>query len=408
MAQLFRYRARNLAGQLVTGKVEAENTGTAVALLRKRDLFVVGIAPITSFKLDLHKLFAIKIKTKELAVLCRQFATMVGAGIPLLQSLTILVQQTENKQLQKILEDVRMDIEKGKSLSDAFKVHQGQFPDLFINMLVAGEISGTLDQTLLRLAVHFEKEHELQEKIKSAMTYPLFVAGIAIVAVIILLVLIVPVFVDVFAQMGASLPLPTRMIIGISSFLAQYWYLPPLVLIALFFVSKHILATEKGKWFFDCLLLKLPVIGPVVNKTIVARFASTFATLIKSGVPLLQSLETVEKVTGNSIAAAELAEARANIKEGEQMAPVLLKSKVFPPMAVNMIAIGEESGALEEMLEKLAAFYEREIEETIARLSSIIEPLMIVAVGVLVGFIAIAIYLPLFGLSSAIEAGSGL
>lgn len=405
MPQLFAYRARNLAGQLVTGKVEAETTGAAVALLRERNLFVVGIDPARTIKLDWRKLLAVKIKVRDLAVFCRQFATMVGAGIPLLQCLNILTKQAENKQLRRILENVTVDIEKGKSLSDAFKDYREQFPEILINMLVAGEVSGTLDQALLRLALHFEKEHEMREKIKSAMTYPLFVAGIAVAAVIALLILIVPVFVDIFTQMGAELPLPTRMIIGTSTLLTQYWYFLLLLFAVLFLGLRYALTTDRGKEYFDRLLLKVPVVGPVVNKIVVARFARTFATLIKSGVPLLQSLETVEKVTGNSVAVAELAAARANIKEGERMASVLLKSKIFPPMAVNMIAIGEESGALDDLLEKLSVFYERETEETIARLSAIIEPLLIALVGILVGFIAISIYLPLFGLSGAIQGG---
>lgn len=406
MPQLFAYKARNLAGRLVTGRVEAETTGAAVALLREKNLFVVSIKPVRTIGLDWRELFAVKIGVRDLAVFCRQFATMVGAGIPLLKCLDILAKQAQNRQLERVLREVITDVEKGKGLSDAFNQHRRQLPEILINMLVAGEVSGRLEQTLLRLAVHFEKEHEIREKVKSAMTYPLFVAGIAVAAVIALLILIVPVFVDIFNEMGAELPLPTRMVIGASTLLTQYWYLWLLLLAALFLGLRYALATKKGKACLDRLLLRMPVVGPLVSKTVVARFARTFAALLQSGVPMLQSLETVERIAGNTVAAAELAAARAGVKEGERMAGALLKSKVFPPMAVNMIAVGEEAGTLDDLLEKLSDFYERETAEMVERLSSIVEPLLIALVGILVGFIAISIYLPMFGLSGAIQGGA--
>lgn len=406
MPHLFAYRARNLSGHLLAGKIEAENQGAAVALLRAKNFFVVEINPVRGgFAFNLPRLLGLKIKIKDLAVFCRQFATMSEAGIPLLQCLNVLVQQTESKGLRKLLQEVVADIEKGKGLSEAFKSHKEYLPEIFINMLAAGEISGTLDQALGRLATHFERDHELREKIKSAMMYPAMVAGMAVLALIALMLLIVPIFVDIFTQMGATLPLPTRIVIGVSNALKKYGFTAPFLLFALYFGLQRATATERGKKIADRLLLKLPVFGKLAHKTIIARFARTLATLLRSGVPLMQSLETVEKVAGNTLVAREIAGAKENIREGERMAPIFMKSKIFPPMAINMIAIGEESGALDNLLERLAVFYEQEAEAMIARLSSILEPLLIAGVGVMVGFIAISIYLPLFGLSGAIGGG---
>ncbi len=403
---VFAYRARNLSGKLFAGRVEAENQAAALALLREKNLFVLELKPARIFSFNLRP--AGKIKTRALAVFCRQFATMSEAGLPLLPCLNILVQQTEDKALGKILREVAAAVEKGKSLSDAFKEHRRQLPPILINMLVAGEVSGTLDQALRRLAIHFEKEHELREKIKSAMTYPLLVAGMALVAMVFLMIFVVPIFVELFTGMGAQLPLPTRLVLGVSNLLTRYWYLLLLLLGALYFAFRRAAAGERGKEMIDRLLMRLPVAGPLTRKTLVARFARTLATLLRSGVPLLLSLETVENVAGNMLAAREIAAARENIREGERMAPVFSKSKFLSPMDVSMMAVGEESGALDDLLEKLAVFHEQEVETMVARLSSTLEPLLIAGVGVMVAFIALSIYLPLFGMAGAIQGGSGV
>lgn len=408
MPQLFAYKARNLSGKMITGKIEAENQSAAIALLRNKNFYVVKINTVTDFKFDLEKLLSLKIKVKDLAIFCRQTATMVEAGIPLLQCLNILTQQTENKKMCEILKAVIMDIENGKSLSEAFKVHQRYLPGIFIDMLTAGEVSGTLDQAMERLANQFEKDHALREKIKSAMTYPLVIGGFAFLAMAILLVFVVPIFVEIFEQVGAELPLPTRIMLGISNIFSRYWYLVLPAPLLLYIGLKSFAATDKGKVITDRLLLKLPIYGNLTQKTITARFAGTLATLLKSGVPLLQSLETVENVVGNTQVTKIIKEARENIKEGESMSPILINASFFPPMAVNMIAIGEESGALDTLLEKVAVYYEQEVETLVAKLSSVIEPIMIAGVGIMVGFIAVSIYLPLFGLSGAMQGGAGL
>lgn len=409
MPETFAYRARNLSGQMLAGKIEAEDQKTALARLREKNYFVVKIRPVRGFyKFNLSRLFGLKIKTKEMAVFCRQFATMSEVGIPLLPCLNILMQQTEGKALRQMTAGVIGRVEKGNSLSEAFKNYRHQLPEIFINLLTAGEVSGTIDQSLGRLADYFEKEHAMKEKIKSAMTYPLLVGGIAILAIVFLMIFVVPIFVDIFAQQGMPLPLPTRIVVGLSNLILNYWYIILLGLIGLFFGIRKAFSTTKGKKLVDRLILRLPVVGPLTYKSIVARFARILCTLLKSGVPLMQSLETITKVVGNSQVAEEIEKARKNIKEGQRMSPSLMKSQVFPPMAVNMMAIGEESGALDDLLEKLAIFYEQEVETMVARLSSTIEPLLIAGVGVIVAFIALSIYLPLFGMAGALQKGTGM
>lgn len=406
----FSYRARNLSGQMVTGRVQAENPAAVISLLRSRSLFVVQVKQQREAgALNLDSLLNKKVGVKPLAIFCRQFATLNQAGIPILQCLNILARQTEDRKLRGILQNVSLEIEKGKSLSESFRVFKERFPEIFINMIIAGELSGTLEQAMERLAVTFEKEQNIRDKIKSAMTYPLLIGCIAVLAVIVLLIFIVPVFVEVFESLGAALPLPTQILLHTSNGLKQYWFIIlPSVFIVIPFLFSRALATKTGRRLFDRALLKMPVVGPVVVKTAVARFARTLATLLNSGIPLLRALETVEDIIGNTVAAEDIAEARENIKEGERMSPVLARSKFFPPMAVSMISVGEESGALDTLLEKLAVFYEGEVEAVIASLSSIIEPIMIAGLGLVVGFICVSIYLPLFGLSGAMEAGSGV
>lgn len=409
MPQAFSYRARNLAGQIVTGSVQADNTTAVISLLRSRNLFVVQVNQRRGeISLDLDKLFKRKIGVKALAVFCRQFATLNQAGIPILQCLNILARQTEDRKMRLVLGDVAMEIEKGKSLSEAFKGYKENFPDIFVSMIVAGEVSGTLDQAMDRLALTFEREHSMRDKVRSAMTYPMLIGAMAVLAVVALLIFIVPIFVDVFKSLGAVLPLPTRILLAVSNALVNYWF----IIIPLFFVLPigfaQAIATKQGKRILDRVLLKLPVVGPMIRKTAVARFARTLSTLLKSGIPLMRALETVEDIVGNTVAAENIAEARATIKEGERMSPILARSDFFPPMAVSMISVGEESGSLDALLEKLAIFYEEEVEALIASLSSVIEPLMIAFIGLVVGFIAISIYMPLFGLSGAMQSGSGV
>lgn len=405
MSQVFIYKARNLSGKMLTGRIEAENQALAVVRLRKQNYFVFEIKLSSSPFLDMEKALGSKIKIKDIAIFCRQFSTMLQAGIPLLECLNTLSLQTENRRLRKIILEVVSEIKKGRSLAESLYRYKNKLPEIFVSMLASGELSGKLDQTLGRLATGFEKDYEMREKIKSAMAYPLLVAGFAVAAIAALFVFVVPVFVDIFSQMGARLPVHTRILIYVSEIIKRYWYLVPLVAAIMLIIFRKTTATEKGKTIIDSLLLRLPVAGKLATKTITARFARTLASLLRSGVPLIQSLEIVEKVAGNSLVAKEIYQTRELVREGGKMTAVLKKSKFFQPMAVNMISVGEESGSLDTFLEKLAVYYEQEAESIVARLSSMIEPLMIAGVGILVGFIALSIYMPLFSMAEVLQNG---
>jgi type IV pilus assembly protein PilC len=401
---------------MVTGRVQADNVSAATTLLRARNLFVVKIKQSTAqtaLNLDIglafKSAFKMKVGVRTLAIFCRQFATMNQAGIPILQCLQILTKQTEDSQMQKVLSDISAEIERGSGLSEAFRKHREQLPDIFISMIAAGELSGTMDQAMERLAVTFEREHALHSKIQAAMTYPMMIAGMAVVAVIALLIFVVPTFVSIFQQAGATLPWPTLILLALSNTMVHYWWIIlPLLFIVIPVGIQQTLATRPGRRAMDRILLRLPVVGPMITKNVVARFSRNLSTLLQSGIPLVQALETVEEIVGNTVAADNIAQARASIREGDLMSPVLANSKFFPPMTISMIAVGEESGALDVLLEKLAVFYEQEVEAMVTSLSSTIEPLMILGVGCLVGFIAISIYLPLFGLSGAMQGASGV
>jgi type IV pilus assembly protein PilC len=407
MPQIFRYRARNLSGRLIRGKLRCDSPGGVAAILREKNCFAVDIRPERGVSFNIEKIIGIEVDIKSMAVLCRQFSVMLEAGIPLIRCLGTLTAQTENKRLSKILQAVIVSVEKGMSLSDAFKIHRECLPEIFINMIAAGEAGGNLDQVISHLTTQFEKEHRTREKIKSAMTYPLLVAVMVFASVAALMVFVVPVFAGVFDAMGAELPLPTRIVIGLSSVLAGYWYLFLLASGVLLMVLKRFSAKKNSSMVLTRMILKTPLLGRLVRQTIIARFTRTLATLLKSGMPLVQSLKIVEDVSGSSLVAHEIGQARTSISEGGKMAPALGKSALFPPMVVQMIAVAEEAGGISSILERLAVFYEEEAESLYSSLSSVIEPLLIAFMGLMVAFIALSIYLPLFGMADVMQAGSG-
>lgn len=406
MPQVFYYKARDLSGRLVCGKAESSSPGGVAALLRERDCFAVEIKPARG-GICFNKFFSSKIDLKSMSILCRQFSAMLEAGVPLLQSLNILARQTENKRLAWILRESITGVEKGNSLSDAFRVHRDSLPEIFINMVAAGEAGGTLGQAVTHLATHFEKEYRLRGKIKSAMTYPLLVGGMVLVSVIGIMVFVVPVFAELFESMGAELPLPTRIVTGLSGALTSYWYFLLLSCAVLFLILKTLSTQKSSNIALNRFLLTLPVLGKISRQTIAARFTRTLASLLMSGMPLMQSLEVVENVSGNILVSREINKVRVSIREGERIAPVLKRSVLFPPMVAHMIAVGEESGRLNSILEKLAVFYEEEAENLFTSLSSVIEPLLIAVTGMIVAFVALSIYLPLFGMADIMQAGSG-
>jgi type IV pilus assembly protein PilC len=402
MAQSYAYRARNAAGNIITGFVEAEGVQMAGALLRQRNYFIIEIksAPAKGREINLSDFMEKKIGLKHMAIFCRQFATLVEAGVPILNCLDILRQQTESKKLKEVLAKMAALLEEGRTLTDAVRQQGEVFPHIFYSMIEAGEVGGVLEQSLERLATHFEKEHELREKIKSAMTYPAVVIIIAALAIYALLAFILPKFVSMLVTAGVTLPLPTRIVMFISSVLSRFWYLVIGGTAAAVFLFGRFRRTKSGREVVDRLVFRLPVFGPLQKKVIISRFARTLSTLIHAGVPILQSLEVMQSIVGNQLVVKAVKQAETSISEGRGLAEPLAQSGVFPPMVTRMIAIGEETGALENMLEKIAAFYDREVEATVARLSAALEPILIVGMGAVIGFIIISIMLPILNVMS--------
>jgi len=398
MAQKFTYKARSSAGKLVTGRVEAENRNKAIALLRERRLFVVEINELLSGgnSFNLKKIFQQKVGTRELAIMCRQFATMTQAGVPILQSLSILSQQCDNKTLKETVKKVIGNLEGGMSLAESLKAFPEVFPQIFVSMVEAGEVGGVLDQVLERLAVNFEKEHDLKEKVKSAMIYPAVVVVMAVLAIAAMLIFVVPKFVTMLTDMGAPVPLTTQLIILFSQFLKNFWYIAFFLVAGILFGYKQAVKTGQGKKIKDRMSLKLPVFGPMNQKIIISRFCRSLSTLLKSGVPVLQSLDVVKNIAENYEVVKSIKEAENSIKKGQSMSLPLQKNWVFPPMVTRMIAIGEETGSIDILLGKIADFYESEVEELVARLSSMLEPVLIIGLGGVVGFIILSIMLPMF------------
>ena len=403
----YQYKARDRQGRLINAVIEADDIRTAARNLREKGLFIAEIKePGKGLQAEI-KLPGLDPKPglKDLAIFSRQLATMLNAGLPIVQALAILERQTEKKKFQSILKEIRTEVEGGANFSEALSKHS-LFTRLYINLVRAGETSGTLDAILDRLATFLENELALRGKIRSAMTYPAIVFVFAIGVTYFLLTGIVPQFAQILTGLGSELPLLTRALMGISDFLRQSTIFIALMAVALYFAYRAYYRTDKGRHQIDQIKLKLPVFGNLMKKSALARFSRTLATLLRSGVPLLQSIQTVERVAGNVLVARELAEVYRTIKEGGRMATVLGKSRFFPPMTTSMIAIGEESGMLDLLLEKMAVFYEQEVEALVARMSSLIEPLMILGVGAMVGFMALSIYLPLFGMAGAMQAGT--
>jgi type IV pilus assembly protein PilC len=344
-----------------------------------------------------------RVKLKELAVFCRQFATMVNSGLPILRALTIIADQTESKELAKVLTQARMDVEQGSSLSGALQKHPKAFNDLFVAMVRAGETGGVLDDVLLDLADMIENEVELRRKIKSAMTYPVVVAVMVVGIMAAMLLFIVPQFETIYASLGGKLPLPTRVLLGMSKLVRKYWWLVIALAIGGRFAFKRYKATPSGRYRVDALKLKVPVFGPLFHKVALARFSSTLGMLLKTGVPILQAMDIVKDTVNNKVLAKAVDDVKGSIREGESIAKPLGKHAVFPPMVVQMLAVGEETGAVDTMLDKVAQFYNEEVEATVDALTSLIEPLLIAFVGAGVGAAVIALYMPMFNIINLVQ-----
>ena len=400
---VFEYTAKNATtGQIMKGSLDAPSRDEVVGHLRKNRLLLVSLreAP-KEIKFTLPG--AGRISTRDVVIFTRQFATMINSGLPLVQSLNILAAQTENTKLKDVCKAVVFDVEAGNTLADALGKHPSAFPQLYVNMVAAGEAGGILDTILLRLATFLEKNDKLIRKVKSAMIYPAVIFTVAFGAVAVLLIFVIPVFRSMFESVHMELPLPTRIVIGLSDFLRSYWWLVLGVLGGGTFAFRKFNDTPSGKRKVDGALLAMPVLGDVLRKSAVSRFTRTLGTLVSSGVSILDGLEITAKTAGNTIIHDAIMESRSSIAGGDTIAAPLEKSGVFPPMVISMIAVGEQTGGLDEMLSKIADFYDDEVDVAVSGLLSLLEPIMILFLGVIVGGMIVAMYLPIFGMLQTVQ-----
>lgn len=397
----FKYIAKDSEGKSLNGFFEAADYAAAIDALRKKGLIIVSVnEALSKFKFSTPSFGKKKIKMDDLVVFSRQLATMVDAGIPLVGALDILGEQADNKTFGGIILKMRNDVETGSSLSDAIAKHKKVFSPLFINMVKAGESGGMLDNILDRLATYMEKTSTLQKKIKAALIYPAVVSSMAIGITLILLLKVIPIFKNIFSGFDAQLPMPTQVLIGVSDGLQKYFpYLIVALAVIMFFAIRYS-KTEKGRLRYDSLLLKLPVFGILFKKVAISKFTRTLSTLIKSGVPILTSLEIVGRTAGNKAIEMAVETVRTSVREGESVAGPLAKSKLFPPMVVRMVSVGEQSGELEKMLSKIADFYDEQVDVSVSSLTSLIEPLIIAFLGIVIGSIVICMFLPIFKITS--------
>ncbi len=391
----YMYTVRDATGNVRTGTSEAENQDVLKRRLQEQGFAVNEITQTKAAKKKQGGGFG-RVKLKDLSIFCRQFSTMIDAGVSLVRALDVLGEQTQNPKLKRIIREIQVEVESGQTLSKSMAKYPKVFGNLFIGLVRAGEIGGVLEEALQRLSHFLEKDMEMRRKVKAAMTYPVIVVIVALIIVLGLCTFIVPKFIDLFKDLGVKeLPWMTQVLVDFSNFLKEKWWVGLLIIAAIWISIKYAGTTKTGRRVIDRLKLKVPVFGPLGHKIALARFARTLSTLLVSGVPILQAMETVAGTVGNEIISEAIMNARARIREGERINEPLERSKMFPPMVVHMISIGEESGALDQMLSKIAEFYEGEVESTLQSLTSAIEPVMIVFLGFCVGFIVIAMFMPL-------------
>ncbi len=404
---VYTWKGRTIGGEIQTGELTLDSQEEALSALRKRRIIISSVREKKAdMKMGLPK-FGGGVSTRDLAIFTRQFATMINAGLPLVQCLDILSKQTEQESFRGVIAQVMRDVEAGTTLAEALgkKEHAKVFDELFVNMVEAGEAGGILDNILQRLATYIEKAEALKRKIKGAMVYPAVVLSVAVLATSFMLIFIIPTFARMFSGFGAELPLPTKIVMGLSSFLRSYWWAMIGTGVATVVGLQRYYITEKGHLQIDTILLRVPVLGDVLRKGAVARFTRTLATLISSGVPILNGLEITARTAGNRVVQNAIMAARASIREGETIAAPLRQSTVFPQMVVQMISVGEETGALDDMLTRIADFYDDEVDTAVDSLTSLIEPIMIVVMGSIVGGMVIAMYLPMFKLINVVAGG---
>jgi type IV pilus assembly protein PilC len=396
----FAYSARAANGELTSGEIDLPTRDEVVGYLVRQRLRPVSV---NTKAREINIQFGSGIKTREVVIFTRQFATMINSGLPLVQSLTILAEQTENKIFAKIIVQVLNDIQAGQTLADSMRKHPKVFTELYVNMVAAGEAGGILDTILLRLATFLEKNDALVRKIKGAMTYPAVMLVVVIGATTILLWKVVPVFAGIFTSAGMELPMPTRVVLGISEFLQNYIFFMILAIIGFIFLLRRYYKTEQGQLVIDRMMLRAPVLGNLLRKSAVSRFTRTLGTLVSSGVSILEGLQITARTSGNRVIHDAVMASRASIAGGATISEPLKSSGVFPPMVVQMINVGEQTGGLDDMLQKIADFYDDEVDAAVTALTSILEPIMIVVMGVVIGGMVVAMYMPMFDMISAVQ-----
>ncbi len=397
----YTWEGKTLKGLIKKGELEAPSEAALRIHLRQQSIIPIRIlSKGKESRISLS--FGRKVKQRLVAIFTRQLATMIDAGLPLVQSLEILASQQENRAFKKIIREIREDVEEGATFAGALRKHPSTFNELFTNLVVAGEEGGILDNILTRLANYIEKAEALKKKVRSALVYPSTIVAVATIVVMILLIFVIPVFEQMFRSAGQTLPLPTLIVITLSRFIKKYVFIViPGFLLLLYLFSRYY-QTENGKTVIDRITLKLPVFGSLLRKIAIARFSRTLGTLVSSGVPILDGLNIVSRASGNKTIETAILNARASIREGETIAEPLNRSGVFTPMVIQMISVGESTGALDSMLSKIADFYEEEVDVTVTNLTSLLEPFLMVFLGVVIGGVVISMYLPIFQIASAV------
>ena len=397
---VFTYSGRGTGGTM-TGEIEAPDRTAAVGELRKRAILVTKIQERAGGKSPSKA--GGKVKDKEMAIFTRQFSTMIDAGLPLVQCLNILAEQSESKNLRDVTGRVARSVEQGSTLADSLRRHPRAFDDLFTNMVEVGESGGILDIVFQRLAAYIEKAAALKRKVKGAMIYPASIIGVAFLVVIFMLTFVIPTFTKMFKDLGADLPLPTQVVVWLSEFVRTYILLIIAAVFGCVFALRAYYRTEKGQSTIDALLLKVPVMGTLIRKVAVARFTRTLGTLVSSGVPILEGLRITARPAGNKVVEKAVLQCRAAVTAGKTLAEPLKASGVFPPMVIQMISVGEQTGALDAMLSKIADFYDDEVDTAVSSMTALLEPIMIVVLGVLIGGLVVAMYLPIFKLVTLVK-----
>jgi type IV pilus assembly protein PilC len=395
---VFVWEGKTANGTIKKGEIEADSKASVKLLLKRQRILPTKIRS----KPKQIVLFEQKIKTKEIVIFTRQFATMINAGLPLVQCLDILSSQQANPTFKKILSQIKSDVEGGNTFADALGKHPKVFDGLYVNLVAAGEIGGVLDTVLIRLAVYMEKAEALKAKVKSAMTYPIIVLCVAFGVVAILMIFVIPTFKDMFEQFGSALPGPTQLVVDLSHFFRSYWLAMIVFIVAVIVAFKWAGKQEKGRYYIDTAMLKLPIFGPLIKKVAVAKFTRTLGTMISSGVPIMDGLEITSRTAGNVIIEKGIRAVRSAISEGQSMAEPLAQTGIFPGMVVQMISVGEATGAMDQMLSKIADFYDEEVDAAVETLTSSLEPMLMVFLGGVIGFVVVAMYLPIFQMASSV------